>query len=83
MTQFAVCDKEEAVIAMIEQYKRVNEIDISLYKFKNGISLEKRIQMGIFFDAVFLDIEMEGKNGIEVGKWLRETKKMNERKLSI
>lgn len=53
MTQFAVCDKEEAVIAIIKQYKRVNEIEISLYKFKNGTSIEKRIQGGMFFDAVF------------------------------
>ncbi len=78
MTRFAVCDKEEAVIRVIDQYRKANEMDITLYPFKDGTSLEKRIQLGMFFDVIFLDIEMEGRNGIEVGKWLRETKK-NER----
>ena len=29
----------------------------------------------MFFDVIFLDMEMEGKTGIEVGKWLREIRK--------
>lgn len=64
MTQFAVCDKGEAVIRVIEQYKNVNEMDILLYQFKDGISIEKKIQLGMFFDAVFLDIEIEEKSVI-------------------
>lgn len=41
MTRFAVCDKEEAVIRVIDQYRKANEMDITLYPFKDGTSLEK------------------------------------------
>ena len=46
-----------------------------LCPFQDGISIEKKIQLGMFFDVIFLDMEMEGKTGIEVGKWLREIRK--------
>ena len=60
---------------MIEQYKSVTKLDILLCPFQDGISIEKKIQLGMFFDVIFLDMEMEGITGIEVGKWLREIRK--------
>lgn len=75
IVRFAVCDKNKTVIRMIEQYKSVTKLDILLCPFQDGISIEKKIQLGMFFDVIFLDMEMEGITGIEVGKWLREIRK--------
>ncbi len=75
MLRIAVCDDEmdicsrlEAVIMEIAERKgRQVEIDV----FYSASKLKEYVGHGNRFDAIFLDIEMEGLTGIDFGKVLR------------
>jgi len=69
MYQIAVCDDEPAVCDMVaEEIKKWNQ-DIKVFCFYSGETL---IAAYDFYDAVFLDIDMQGINGIETGRQIRE-----------
>ncbi len=69
MYQIAVCDDEPAVCDMVaEEIKKWNQ-DIKVFCFYSGEAL---IDAYDFYDAVFLDIDMKGINGIETGRKIRE-----------
>lgn len=69
MHQIAVCDDETAVCEMVsETIKRWNQ-DVKVSCFQSGEAL---IAAYDFFDVVFLDIDMQGIDGIETGRRIRE-----------
>lgn len=76
MFRVAICDDEQSMCSRIERiildYQKVNgeKIDISI--FLTGEELCKYIKEGQAFDLIFLDIELNEINGIEVGRIIRE-----------
>lgn len=52
---------------LIEKYRQKNEIEVELKVYKNGKEVLTDMD---FLDILFLDMEMPGMDGIEVGKRL-------------
>lgn len=71
----AVCDDDLPTTELIERLILDNQkyfsekVDVTI--FYSGESFSKAIQSGCPFEIVFMDIEMEGIDGIEVGHILR------------
>ena len=76
MVRIAICDDDGFICDQLEDLLHiygttiVEEMDIE--SFLSGEELCQRLYEGIFFDIIFLDIELKLLNGIEVGKIIRE-----------
>lgn len=75
MLYIAICDDNRQVCSEIEnillQYKKKTGTMLEVEVFYNGESFLKYQEQGRVFDLVYLDIEMEQGNGLEVGHQLR------------
>lgn len=69
MHRIAVCDDEPAVCKMVSETVKKWNPDVAVRCFQSGEAL---IAAYDFFDVVFLDIDMQGINGIETGRRVRE-----------
>lgn len=73
MLKVAVCDDEDYIVDLIEEYVlrfgKENNMDFKIYKFYEGEAL---IKSEMRFDLVFLDIMMNQLDGIETGKILKD-----------
>lgn len=73
MLKVAICDDEEYMVDKIEscvlRFGVDKHIEFKVYKFYNGEALANS---EVEFDLVFLDIKMQGLDGLEVGKLLKE-----------
>lgn len=69
MYQIAVCDDEPAICEMVSGVIREWSQDIKISCFDSGEALLASYDS---FDAIFLDIDMKGINGIETGRQIRE-----------
>lgn len=67
----AVCDDEKRDLERIASYCRRYDESNALYTFSGGDELLAAFD-GMFFDLVFLDIEMDGSDGLTVGARLME-----------
>ena len=69
MIEIAVCDDEEIIIERITDLIKKQNTDCHIESFQVGNELlaAKRC-----FDLIFLDIQMDGINGIETAKAVRE-----------
>ncbi len=78
--KFAVCDDEIKICSHIEKMlinilsNKFLEYDIDV--FYSGETLCEEMEK-TKYDLVFLDIELPKMNGVEIGKYIRETKKNN------
>lgn len=84
MVHVAICDSDcgmahklEDILLDIVEKKHI-EIDADVYY--NGEGLEKQVIAGCRYDIAFLEIQMTGKNGIEVA---REIRKYDEKVLLV
>lgn len=72
----AICDDNNEICSHIEtvllDYSRVHCIKIEVTVFYSGHSIINFLKHNIFFDLIYLDIEMESINGLEVGKFIRQ-----------
>lgn len=81
MLNIAICDDEvgfgvklENILIEIEKKEKI-QMDIDVYL--SGLELIKGIEIDkIYYDIIFLDIEMGGINGLETAKKLREQDEM-------
>lgn len=74
----AVCDDEQAVIDTIKQifdgYLSEHPlVTCNISYFTSSVKLEKEINGGAVFDAYFLDVILDGKNGIRIASLIRST----------
>lgn len=67
--EFEVCNQERMTNRIIKKLK----INAEIYTFTDGEELLEEIETNGYLDILFLDIEMQGKNGIEAAKIIRET----------
>lgn len=76
MFRVAICDDEQTVCSRIEKiildYQKISAKKIDILVFLSGQELCKFIKEGQAFDLIFLDIELNKLNGIEVGRIIRE-----------
>lgn len=67
----AICDDEKAICRQIEKLVKTQEPDCDTVLFFSG---EELLRADKIFDIIFLDIQMEGINGIETAKLLHHKK---------
>ena len=72
MYKIAVCDDEEAVAAQVKELITEWNPSVDVVCFSSGEALLENYQS---YEAVFLDIDMAGMNGIETGKAIRKMDK--------
>ena len=72
MYKIAVCDDEEAVSAQVKELITEWNPSVDVVCFSSGEELLENYQS---YEAVFLDIDMAGMNGIETGKAIRKKDK--------
>ena len=76
MYRVAICDDEYGMCSRIERiildYQNNCAEKIDILVFYSGQELCKYIKEGQAFDLIFLDIELDNINGIEVGRIIRE-----------
>lgn len=83
--KIAICDDDEVVCSQIEsiilQYEKEAVLDVTIHIFYDGNSLMDTFQNDDSFDLIYLDIEMDGINGVDVGVAIRE--KLRDHKIQI
>lgn len=77
MIRIAICDDNAPIAEITNRYLRAKaqqlwdkKLDISLYK--SGVDFLRDVEGGTVFHIVFMDIEMPGMDGVEVGQALRK-----------
>ena len=70
--RIAVCDDEKPFAQVLSKRLGSLSSDVLISVYLSGSDLVKDITSGRKFDAVFLDIEMPGLNGLDAAKKLRE-----------
>lgn len=75
MLNIAICDDENVIINQIEglllEIERRSSIELEMDVFYSGEALQKSVLSGKRYDLIYLDIQMEGENGIDTAKSLR------------
>lgn len=76
MLSIAICDDDISTTGkmdmIFQKIAKKNFIEIEVEVFWNGKSLVESIEQGGRFDAIFLDIQMYGEDGISTAKKIRE-----------
>ncbi|WP_040330510.1 LytR/AlgR family response regulator transcription factor [Clostridium ihumii] len=79
MIKIAICDDEKCTCSAIEnivlEYGEEKNLEIDTEVFYSGEKLCDYLEKNDYFDIIFLDIELENLNGVEVGRFLRNTLK--------
>jgi len=76
MIKIGICDDEKLICKEIEDiirdYEKKTDILISIDVFYSGEAICDYIKKANSFDLIFLDIELEKMNGVEVGNIIRD-----------
>ncbi len=77
MITIAVCDDEKTVTGQIETFlydiSQRENIPVDIDVFYSGHDLEQQISGGKSYDLIYLDIQMEGGDGISTAEQIRKT----------
>ena len=76
MIRIAICDDDAEVVEIIKQYllqkeKQLPDEQLDISVFNTGEDFLKDIDCGALFHIAFMDIKIDGIDGIEVGQTLR------------
>lgn len=73
---FAVCDDEKVFRKALTDrlYEHFGRLELDCTEFSDGSELIAAFERGEMFDAVFLDIEMKEKDGLETAAFMRRNK---------
>ena len=76
MFYIAICDDQYAICSEIEniilEYQKLTTQDIQIEVFYSAEKLSAFMEYEHNFDLIFLDIEMNGLNGLDLGRKIRE-----------
>lgn len=74
MFSIAICDDEELVCQQIEKYLElyIEQKKVVTEIYYSGERLYKDLSEGIYYDVIFLDIQLKNMNGVELGSKIRE-----------
>lgn len=76
MYSFGICDDEKNACAeikeMVSEYSRANNLSIEVTIWHTGEELQKYLLGGNKLDIIFLDIQLAGISGKEVGSFIRD-----------
>lgn len=76
MYYIGICDDEKAVCSELEDvitnFAKKSNLRVEVHVWYTGEKLCDYLQQGNKLDLIFLDIELSGISGIDVGKFLRE-----------
>ena len=79
MINIGICDDDIKTVQEVKKllYKIKSEkmIDMNVRTYTDAMDFQYDLVEGITFDLIYLDIEMEGKNGIDLAKFLRSKDK--------
>lgn len=85
MLNIAIVDDEKMVcselMGMLKKYEIEKSITFKIYSYLSGENLIYEINDGTSFDIIFLDIELDAINGIQVGEYIRNN--CNDQKCQI
>ena len=77
MLKIAICDDDVKMTGMLdtilEKIAKRNFVKIDTEVFLDGGELEKAVEEKMYFDIIFLDIEMGDEDGITAARKIRET----------
>lgn len=77
MIRVAIVDDEKLICFEVQnilsKLEKKHGISMEIVSYYNGIAFHNDLKNGEFYDVVFLDIEMDGLNGLEISKILRES----------
>lgn len=76
MLRVAFCDDQIEILtelsSLIEKYRLEKNLEVEFSAFQSPIELLARVEKGVNYDILFLDILMGVENGIQVAKELRD-----------
>lgn len=85
MLRIAICDDDKVIGSEIEslilEYQQMIRSEFEIEVFESGVELYAYLKKGNSVDLIFLDIEMEDMDGIEIGEKIRV--EMNDYRTSI
>mgnify|MGYP000055993808 CR=1 FL=1 len=85
LLRIAICDDDQVICSEVEslilEYQEMKQIRFDIEVFASGAEFYSFLQKGNQVDLVFLDIEMDDMNGIEIGEKIRV--EMNDHRTSI
>lgn len=85
LLRIAICDDDQVVCSEIEsvilEYQSIFETEFDIEVFESGAELYKYLKKGNQVDLLFLDIEMDDMDGIQVGEKIRM--EMNDHRTNI
>ena len=76
MYRVGICDDDKVLCSLLEEQIQALSAEF-LVKFEIevwycGETLERNLKKGVALDILFLDIELLGKNGIDIGAFIRD-----------